>query len=143
MHGSIAVNGPCFWLISLQDGGNGSLIAAILERYPKLKGLLFDTGQVVGRTRKYRSRTALTKDAPSLKGAFSDLCPEAQIHACFGLCDSAVWPPCYSARLADILALRGVRSKCAFLKFSRTRYVYLNNLKLLQSWRNCIALRFK
>ena len=36
-------------------------------------------------------------------------------------------------RVAGILALRGVWPQCAFLKFSRTRYVYLHNLKLLQS----------
>jgi hypothetical protein len=46
-------------------------------------------------------------------------------------------------RVADILALRGVWPKCAFLKVSRTRYVYLNNLKLLQSWRICIVSKFK
>lgn len=32
--------------------GNGSLIAALLQRYPKVKGLLFDLGHVVGRTRE-------------------------------------------------------------------------------------------
>jgi hypothetical protein len=30
-------------------GGNGSLIGAVLQRYPKLKGLLFDLGHVIGR----------------------------------------------------------------------------------------------
>jgi O-methyltransferase domain len=33
-------------------GGNGSLIAATLERYPKLKGVLFDLEHVIGRTRE-------------------------------------------------------------------------------------------
>jgi hypothetical protein len=32
-------------------GGNGSLIGAVLQRYAKLKGLLFDLGHVVRRTR--------------------------------------------------------------------------------------------
>ena len=33
-------------------GGNGSLIAATLQRYPKLKGILFDLDHVVRRTRE-------------------------------------------------------------------------------------------
>src|SRR3984893_16156309 len=33
-------------------GGNGSLIGPVLPRYPKLKGLLFDLGHVVRRTRE-------------------------------------------------------------------------------------------
>ena len=33
-------------------GGNGSLISAVLQRYPKLKGLLFELGHVVKRTRE-------------------------------------------------------------------------------------------
>jgi hypothetical protein len=49
----------------------------------------------------------------------------------------------FQRRVADILALRGVWPKWAFLKVSRTRYVYLNNLKLLQSWRICIDSKFK
>ena len=78
-------------------GGNGSLIAAILERYPKLKGLLFDTGHVVGRTRKYWSRTALTTDAPSLKGTFLNLCPAAQIPTCFAI-SSTIGPTSNQSR---------------------------------------------
>jgi hypothetical protein len=33
-------------------GGNGSLIGAVLQHYPKLKGLLFELGHVVGRAAK-------------------------------------------------------------------------------------------
>ena len=33
-------------------GGNGSLLGAVLQHYPKLKGILFDLGHVVGRTRE-------------------------------------------------------------------------------------------
>lgn len=33
-------------------GGNGSLLGAILQRYPNLKGILFDLGHVVGRARE-------------------------------------------------------------------------------------------
>ena len=33
-------------------GGNGSLMGTVLQRYPKLKGLLFDLGHVVGRARE-------------------------------------------------------------------------------------------
>jgi hypothetical protein len=32
-------------------GGNGSLMIAILTKYPRLKGLLFDQGHVIGRSR--------------------------------------------------------------------------------------------
>ena len=45
----------------------------------------------------------------------------------------------HKGRVADILALRGVWPKSAFLKISRRRYVYPNNLKLLQSSRICIV----
>ena len=44
-------------------GGNGSLISAVLQRYPSLKGILFDLDHVVRRTRE------------SLKGSgFADRC---------------------------------------------------------------------
>jgi hypothetical protein len=33
-------------------GGNGSVIAATLQRYPKLKGILFELAHVIGRTRE-------------------------------------------------------------------------------------------
>ena len=33
-------------------GGNGSLISAVLQRYPNLKGILFDLGHVTGRARE-------------------------------------------------------------------------------------------
>jgi hypothetical protein len=56
-------------------GGNGSLIAAILERYPKLKGLLFDTGHVVGRTRKYLESYCIDDRCSVIEGNFFESVP--------------------------------------------------------------------
>jgi hypothetical protein len=56
-------------------GGNGSLIAAILERYPKLKGVLFDTGYVVGRTRKYLESYCLDDRCSVIEGNFFESLP--------------------------------------------------------------------
>jgi len=33
-------------------GGNGSLLSAVLARYPNMKGILFDLGHVVGRAKE-------------------------------------------------------------------------------------------
>ena len=33
-------------------GGNGSLIGAVLQHYPSMKGILFDLGHVIGRAQQ-------------------------------------------------------------------------------------------
>jgi O-methyltransferase domain len=38
-----------FHVLADIGGGNGSLLGAVLQRYPKLNGILFDLGHVVGR----------------------------------------------------------------------------------------------
>ena len=43
--------GPIHVLADI-GGGNGSLIGAVLQRYPSLKGLLFDLDHVVRRTQE-------------------------------------------------------------------------------------------
>jgi hypothetical protein len=56
-------------------GGNGSLIAAVLHRYPKLKGLLFDLGHVVGRARKYLNAYAIDDRCSVIGGNFFESLP--------------------------------------------------------------------
>ena len=78
-------------------GGNGSVIAAILERYPKRKGLLLTPAMLSDELGNIWSRTALTTDAPSLKGTFLNLCPAAQIPTCFAI-SSTIGPTSNQSR---------------------------------------------
>jgi|SRR5215813_11718216 len=55
-------------------GGNGSLLGSVLKRYPKMTGILFDLGHVVGRARQglqeYGDRCKI------IEGSFFDSIPE-------------------------------------------------------------------
>jgi hypothetical protein len=56
-------------------GGNGSLIGAILQRYPKLKGLLLDLGHVVTRTRLSLKRCGVDGRCTVIEGNFFEFVP--------------------------------------------------------------------
>ena len=56
-------------------GGNGSLIGAVLQRYPNLKGLLFDLGHVVGRAQKYLESHGMGDRCSVVEGNFFESLP--------------------------------------------------------------------
>jgi len=56
-------------------GGNGSLIGAVLQRYPKLKGLLFELGHVVGRARKSLKAYGVDDRCSIIEGNFFESVP--------------------------------------------------------------------
>ena len=56
-------------------GGNGSLLAAVLQRYTRLKGILYDLGHVVGRTREVIKTLGLEKRCSVVEGNFFDSVP--------------------------------------------------------------------
>jgi hypothetical protein len=56
-------------------GGNGSLLVATLRRYPRLKGILYDLGHVVGRTREVLHKAALETRCSVIEGNFFDSVP--------------------------------------------------------------------
>jgi O-methyltransferase domain len=55
--------------------GNGSLIAAVLQRYPKVKALLFDLGHVVGRTRESFKAYGVDDRWSVIEGNFFEFVP--------------------------------------------------------------------
>jgi hypothetical protein len=56
-------------------GGNGSLISAVLQRYPKLKGLLFELGHVVKRTRERLKAHCVDDRCSVIEGDFFESVP--------------------------------------------------------------------
>jgi len=56
-------------------GGNGSLIGAVLQRNPKLKGILFDLGHVVGRASPLLREFELGDRCSVIEGNFFDTIP--------------------------------------------------------------------
>ena len=56
-------------------GGNGSLLAAVLQRYPRLKGILYDLGHVVGRTKEILRRLDLESRCSVIEGNFFESIP--------------------------------------------------------------------
>jgi ubiquinone/menaquinone biosynthesis C-methylase UbiE len=56
-------------------GGNGSLIRAVLERYPSLTGILFDLGHVIGRARQNIEAAGLTNRCSFVEGSFFESIP--------------------------------------------------------------------
>ena len=56
-------------------GGNGSLIGAVLQRYPKLKGLLFELGHVVGRARESLKAYGVDDRCSVIEGNFFESLP--------------------------------------------------------------------
>jgi hypothetical protein len=56
-------------------GGNGSLLSAVLERYPKMKGILFDLGHVIGRAKERLKATGLAERCMVVEGSFFESIP--------------------------------------------------------------------
>jgi len=56
-------------------GGNGTLIGAVLQRYPKLKGWLYDLGHVVGRARETLEAFGVSDRCSVIEGNFFALLP--------------------------------------------------------------------
>ncbi len=56
-------------------GGNGSLIAGVLARYPKMNGLLFDLGHVMGRAKESIAKRGLADRCRIVEGSFLDTVP--------------------------------------------------------------------
>jgi ubiquinone/menaquinone biosynthesis C-methylase UbiE len=56
-------------------GGNGSLIMAVLQRYPNLKGIVYDLAHVVGRTRDSIQAAGLASRCSVIEGSFFDSVP--------------------------------------------------------------------
>lgn len=56
-------------------GGNGSLLAGVLGRYPQMKGILFDLGHVVGRAAERLTQAGLAGRCQVVEGSFFDTVP--------------------------------------------------------------------
>jgi len=56
-------------------GGNGSLIGAVLRRYPKMKGILFDLGHVVARANERLRTEGLGDRCSIVEGSFFESVP--------------------------------------------------------------------
>ena len=56
-------------------GGNGSLISAVLQRYPDMKGILFDLGHVIARSRESLKALGLAGRCHVAEGSFFDTVP--------------------------------------------------------------------
>ncbi len=56
-------------------GGNGSLISAVLQRYPKMRGLLFDLGHVTARAKELLERNVVAERCRVIEGSFFDVVP--------------------------------------------------------------------
>lgn len=56
-------------------GGNGSLITAVLRRYPQMRGILFDLGHVLARTRESAAVAALADRCRLVEGSFFESVP--------------------------------------------------------------------
>jgi len=56
-------------------GGNGSLIGAVLRRYPQMRGLLFDLGHVVERARNNLKEQGVAERCEVLQGSFFETIP--------------------------------------------------------------------
>ena len=56
-------------------GGNGSLISAVLARYPEMTGMLFDLGHVVGRAQENLKAAGLANRCSVIEGSFFETIP--------------------------------------------------------------------
>jgi hypothetical protein len=56
-------------------GGNGSLLSAVLARYPKMKGILFDLGHVAGRAKEKLQAAGLAERCRVMEGSFFESVP--------------------------------------------------------------------
>ena len=57
-------------------GGNGSLIGAVLQRYPKLRGFLFELGHVAGRARESLKACGVDGRCSVIEGDFFKFVPD-------------------------------------------------------------------
>jgi O-methyltransferase domain len=62
-------------LLADVGGGNGSLIGAVLQRYPRMRGLLFDLGHVAARARQSLKEQGLSDRCEVLEGSFFETIP--------------------------------------------------------------------
>jgi hypothetical protein len=56
-------------------GGNGSLLAGVLGRYPEMRGLLLDLGHVVGRAAEQLKQAGLASRCQVIEGSFFETVP--------------------------------------------------------------------
>ena len=56
-------------------GGNGSLLGPVLQRYPKMRGMLFDLGHVVERAKAYLTRYDIGDRCQVIEGSFFEAVP--------------------------------------------------------------------
>lgn len=56
-------------------GGNGSLLGAVLQRYPKMRGILFDLGHVVERAKANLKRYDIGDRCQVIEGSFFETVP--------------------------------------------------------------------
>ncbi len=56
-------------------GGNGSLLGAVLQRYPEMNGILFDLGHVTGRARENMQVSGLSDKCTIVEGSFFESIP--------------------------------------------------------------------
>ena len=56
-------------------GGNGSLLTAVLRRYPQLRGILFDLGHVIGRAKTGIRESGLEQRCSVIEGSFFESVP--------------------------------------------------------------------
>ena len=56
-------------------GGNGSLIGAVLQRYPQMKGILYDLGHVIGRASESLDGLGLSERCTVVEGNFFESVP--------------------------------------------------------------------
>src|SRR5262249_23620357 len=56
-------------------GGNGSLLAAVLQRHPSLRGILYDLGHVIGRASDNIHTLGLDARCSVIEGSFFESVP--------------------------------------------------------------------
>lgn len=56
-------------------GGNGSLIGMVLQRYPKMRGMLFDLGHVAGRAKESLKECGVADRCQTIEGSFFETVP--------------------------------------------------------------------
>jgi precorrin-6B methylase 2 len=56
-------------------GGNGSLLSAVLQRYPAMKGILFDLGHVVERAKANLQSSGVAERCTVIEGSFFEAIP--------------------------------------------------------------------
>lgn len=63
-------------LLADVGGGNGSLISGVLNRYPHMRGILFDLGHVVARAKANLENAGLTDRCQVIEGNFFESFPQ-------------------------------------------------------------------